>query len=85
MKALYRHKKSGDVFAIETDESGSVLSTAGPLLCKDIDPEKIDYDNYFSSEVKHKLSGFELLSKHEYEQMLLKCGFSRQSSQKHLF
>ncbi len=46
MKSLYRHKLSGDIFAIETDEQGNILSTAGPLLCKDIDPEKIDYDNW---------------------------------------
>jgi hypothetical protein len=26
-KALYRHKKNGDLFAIETDGSGNVLST----------------------------------------------------------
>lgn len=24
-KALYKHKKSGDLFAIETDENGKVL------------------------------------------------------------
>lgn len=85
MKALYRHRKSGDIFAIETDASGSVLSTAGPLLSKDIDPEKIDYDNYFSSEIKHKLKGFELLSRYEYDQLLQSRGFTRQSSQKRLF
>lgn len=27
MKSLYRHKQSGDLFAIETDERGNVLST----------------------------------------------------------
>ena len=84
MKSLYRHKKSGDIFAIETDEQGNVISTAGPLLCKDIDPDKINYDNYFSSEIKIKHNEFELLSKAEFEEMLIKCGFKRQSSQKHL-
>jgi len=54
MKSLYRHKLSGDLFAIETDAEGNILSTAGPLLCKDIDPERIDYDNYFSEEIKIK-------------------------------
>jgi hypothetical protein len=62
MKALYIHKKSGDLFAIETDEQGNILSTAGPLLFEDIDPEKLDYDGYFSSEVKRKHHEFELLS-----------------------
>jgi hypothetical protein len=37
-KALYKNKFSGDLFAIETDENGNVISTAGPLLTKDIDP-----------------------------------------------
>lgn len=85
MKSLYRHKLSGDLFAIETDAEGNILSTAGPLLCKDIDPERIDYDNYFSEEIKIKHNEFELLSKVEYEELLRKCGFGRQSSQRHLF
>ncbi len=45
-KVLYRHKGSGDLFAIETDGGGNVLSTAGPLLSKELDPEKLTYDNY---------------------------------------
>ena len=32
MKSLYRHKQSGDIFAIETDEAGNVRSTSGPLF-----------------------------------------------------
>ena len=51
MKAIYRHKTSGDLFAIETDASGRVVSTAGPLLTKDLDPKHLDYDNYFTGEV----------------------------------
>jgi hypothetical protein len=39
MKALYRHKKGGDIFAIETDKAGEVISTAGPLLIKDLASE----------------------------------------------
>ena len=38
MKAIYRHKKSGDLFAIETDEKGRVLSTSGPLSTKNPNP-----------------------------------------------
>ena len=45
-KALYKHKRTGDLFAIETDESGNVLSTSGPLLTKELNPEELDYDNY---------------------------------------
>ena len=52
MKSLYRHKKSGDLFAIETDEQGTILSTAGPLLCKDIDPNQINYDDYINGGAK---------------------------------
>jgi hypothetical protein len=85
MKSLYRHRKSGDIFAIETDEQGNILSTAGPLIFKDIDPEKLDYDDYFSSEIKLKQHEFELLSKTQYEELLRQCGFARQSTQKHLF
>lgn len=85
MKSIYRHKKSGDLFALETDEQGNIISTAGPLLCKDIDPEKLNYDDYFTSEIKIKSNEFELLSRVEYEEMLIKCGFVRQVNQKHLF
>jgi len=31
-KAIYKHKRSGDLFAIETDENDSVVSTSGPLI-----------------------------------------------------
>lgn len=85
MKALYKHKKSGDIFAIETDESGEVISTAGPLLIKDLDPARLDYDNYFKDEVKAKIKDFFLLSKADYLEILRKNGFIIQSSQKHLF
>ncbi|MHC4231589.1 MAG: hypothetical protein ACYTEM_02595 [Planctomycetota bacterium] len=36
MKSLYRHKQSGDIFAIETDETGDVRSTSGPLFREDL-------------------------------------------------
>jgi hypothetical protein len=85
MKALYRHKKSGDIFAIETGEGGEVISTAGPLLIKELDPERLDYDNYFNEEIKAKIKDFILLSKAEYVEILWKNGFVIQTSQKHLF
>jgi hypothetical protein len=85
MKALYKHKISGDIFAIETNEAGEVISTAGPLLMKDLDPERLDYDNYFNEEIKAKIKDFILLSKAEYVEILRKEGFIIQSSQKHLF
>ncbi len=85
MKALYKHKKSGDIFAIETGEAGEVISTAGPLLMKELDPERLDYDNYFNEEIKAKIKDFILLSKAEYLEILRKNGFIIQESQKYLF
>lgn len=85
MKSLYRHKRSGDLFALETDEQGNILSSTDPLMFKDIDPNMLNYDDYFTSEIKLKSNEFELLSKVEYEELLIKCGFGRQSSQRHLF
>jgi agmatine/peptidylarginine deiminase len=38
-------KLSGDLFAIETDGQGNVLSTSGPLLSKDLDPKALDYND----------------------------------------
>ena len=85
MKAIYKHKRTNDLFAIETDEQGDIISTTGPLIFKDIDPEQLDYDDYFTSEIKIKHNDFELLSEVEYEEMLIKNGFYRQIIQKHLF
>ena len=85
MKALYKHKRNGDIFAIETGEGGEVISTAGPLLIKELDPERLDYDNYFNEEIKAKIKDFILLSKAEYVEILWKNGFVIQTSQKHLF
>jgi hypothetical protein len=85
MKSLYRHKPSGDLFAIEANEKGNILSSAGPLMFKDIDPQLLNYDDYFTSEIKIKSNEFELLSKVKYEELLIRCGFSRQKIQRHLF
>lgn len=79
MKSLYRHIRSGDLFALETDENGNILSLAGPLLTKDIDPERINYDNCFSSEIKLKSNEFELLSKAEYEELLIQYELHRKN------
>ena len=85
MKAIYKHKTSGDLFAIETDGQGNVISTSGPLLVKDLNPDELDYDNYWDDDVKANLDGFELLSKAEYEQLLKKTGFFIQESQRSIF
>jgi hypothetical protein len=59
MKAIYRNKKSGDLFAIETDEAGNVLSSCGPLLFGSLDPKLLDYDDYWNSEIAVKMGEFE--------------------------
>ena len=84
-KALYKHKSNGDLFAIETDEAGRVLSTSGPLLTKDLNPEELDYDNYRDSDIGATVDGFELLSKLEYRELLKRTGFFIQESQRSIF
>ena len=84
-KAIYRHKRSGDLFAIETDALGNVVSTSGPLLVKDINAHELDYDNYWDKDIKAHLAEFVLLSKAEYEELLKKTGFFIQESQRSIF
>jgi len=84
-KAIYRHKRSGDLFAIETDNHGEVVSTSGPLLVKDLVPDELDYDNYWDEDIKAHLSEFVLLSKAEYEELLKKTGFFIQETQRSIF
>ena len=84
-KALYKHIKSGDIFAIETDAKGKVISTSGPLLTKDLDPKELDYDNYFTDEIKERIEDFVLVTKEDYLEILRKNGFYSQIVQKHLF
>ena len=79
-KALYRHKRTGDLFAIETDETGKVISTSGPLLTKDLNPEALDYDNYWDPEIRANINGFELLSQAEYRELLKQTGFFVQAT-----
>jgi hypothetical protein len=84
-KAIYKNKQSGDLFAIETDESGKVISTSGPLLTKDLNPEHLDYDDYLNPDVESHIDGFELLSNVEYKELLKKTGFFIQERQRSLF
>lgn len=85
MKAIYRHKNSRDLFAIETDPAGNVVSTCGPLLFKDLDPTILDYDGYWNAEITVKLADFERVGRDEYRDLLLKNGFVIASTQRHLF
>lgn len=84
-KAIYKHKGTGDLFAIETDDQGNVISTSGPLLVKDLNPDELDYDNYWDEDIKAHLSEFVLLSKAEYEELLKRTGFFIQESQRSIF
>jgi hypothetical protein len=81
VKAIYRHKLSGDVFAIETDGAGKVVATSGPLFGEGFDPKVLDYDEYWNREVAAKLSEFERVSKDEYLELLRANGFYPQISQ----
>ncbi len=84
-KAIYKHKRTGDLFAIETDNNGNVLSTSGPLLVKDLNPNELDFDNYWDEDIKAHLAEFVLLSKAEYEELLKRTGFFVQESQRSIF
>ena len=84
-RAIYKHKTTGDLFAIETDDKGNVLSTSGPLLVKDLNPDELDYDNYWDKDVKTHLAEFVLLSKAEYEELLKRTGFFIQQTQRSIF
>ncbi len=83
MKSLHRHKTSGDLFAIETDDKGNVLSTCGPLLFKDLDPKLLDYDDYWNVEISAKLNEFVRLNRDDYKELLIQNCFVIQSSQCH--
>jgi hypothetical protein len=85
MKAIYKHKTSGDIFAIETDDMGNVISTCGPLLFKELDPKLLDYDDYWNMEIAAKLEDFVRVGRADYRELLIKNGFVIQSSQRYLF
>jgi len=85
MKSISRHKISGDLFAIETDDQGNVLSSSGPLLSKDLDPNALDYDDYWNAEIQAKLPDFERILRTDYLELLRRNGFVAQFNQKHLF
>jgi hypothetical protein len=56
-----------------------------PLLTKDLDPNELDYDNYFTDEIKERIEDFVLVTKEDYLEILRKNGFYSQTVQKHLF
>lgn len=85
MKAIYRHKTSGDIFAIETDEAGKVVASCGPLFGKDFDPKMLDYDTYWNTEIQLKLADFEEIPKADYQELLRKTGFITEFNQHYLF
>jgi len=85
MKALYRHKQSRDIFAIEIDEMGNVLSTSGPLFSDELDSAFLDYDEYWNTEIQAKLDDFIRITKADYLEILRQNGFITQFNQKHLF
>ncbi len=85
MKAIYRHRTSGDVFAIETDEDGKVVSSCGPLFADGFDPANLDYDDYWNTEIQGKLADFERITQDNYLKLLRQNGFVTEFNQHHLF
>ncbi len=85
MKAIYRNKTSGDIFAIETDDGGVVVATCGPLFADGFDPAKLDYDEYWNIEVQTKLADFEKITEDDYLELLHKNGFITDFNQHYLF
>lgn len=90
LKALCRHKTSGHIFAIETDEYGNVAATAGPLLFKDLNADELVYDKHWgiehwNNDVKINFADYVLLSKLEHAELLKKNGFFIQQTQRPLF
>jgi len=73
------------LFAIETEEAGKVVSTSGPLLMKDVNPEQLDYDDYWNTDIAAHIEGFELLSQAEYKELLKQTSFYIQESQRSIF
>jgi len=85
LKAIYRHRRSGDIFAIETDDAGRVLGTCGPLFANDFNPKMLDYDQYWNREIQAKLADFERISEDDYLRLLHENGFYSQITQNWLF
>lgn len=90
LKALYQHKTNGHIFAIETDEYGDVVSTAGPLLFKDIDPDGLGYDKrwnteHWNNDVKINFTDYISLSKLKYAELLKENVFFIQETQRTIF
>ena len=85
LKAMYQHKSNGNIYAIETDEYGNVIATAGPLLFKDINPNGLGYDKRWNTDVKLNFADYLPLSKLEYKELLKKNGFFIQQTQKSIF
>ena len=52
---------------------------------KDLNPNELDFDNYWDEDIKAHLTEFVLLSKAEYEELLKKAGFFIQETQRFLF
>jgi hypothetical protein len=64
---------------------GCIVSSCGPLLCDNLDPRALDYDDYWNDELSAKLADFERISKDNYLELLRRNGFFPQITQRHLF
>lgn len=75
MKSIYRHRHTGQLFAIDTDPSGSIQSVCGPLKEANLDPRVLDYDDYWNWETVAALPDYRRLTKDDYRKLLKENGF----------
>ncbi len=81
MKSIYKHNQTHQLFAIETDDSGSIQSVAGPMKPTSLDPRALDYDDYWNWQAKTVLPDYTRLSKDDYQQLLKDNGYFPNLSQ----
>lgn len=75
MKSIYRHKKTGQLFAIETDASGSICGVCGPLKADKLDPRVLDYHDYWNWQSPTHLADYERLQREDYRNLLEQNSF----------
>ena len=75
MKSIYRHNQTHQLFAIETDDSGSIGAVCGPMKPNHLDPRALDYDDYWNWHSSNALADYTRLSKEDYQKLLKDNGY----------
>lgn len=81
MKSIYKHNQTGQLFAIETDEAGCILSVCGPMKETSLDPRALDYDDYWNWQSTNDLADYTRLSQDDYLKLLKDNGYFPNLSQ----